>query len=99
MVVVPGVPSPWGEAAKGILHVKGLEWLAIKLDTSNQVMVDWMGTNSAPVVVYNDEAPRSGWADILLLSERLSNKPALLPADPALRTLAMGLSHEICCMR
>jgi hypothetical protein len=22
MVVVSGVPSPWGEAAKGILHVK-----------------------------------------------------------------------------
>ncbi len=24
MVVVGGVPSPWGEAAKGLLHVKGI---------------------------------------------------------------------------
>ena len=26
MVVVGNVPSPWGEAAKGILHIKGIEW-------------------------------------------------------------------------
>lgn len=25
MVVVGDVPSPWGEAAKGILHIKGIE--------------------------------------------------------------------------
>ena len=25
MVVVGNVPSPWGEAAKGILHIKGIE--------------------------------------------------------------------------
>ena len=31
MVVVGGVPSPWGEAAKGILHIKGLEWVAVRL--------------------------------------------------------------------
>lgn len=29
MVVVGGVPSPWGEAAKDILHIKGIEWAAI----------------------------------------------------------------------
>ncbi len=31
MVVVGGVPSPWGEAAKGILHIKGIEWVAVRL--------------------------------------------------------------------
>ena len=31
MVVVGGVPSPWGEAAKGILHVKTIEWAAVRL--------------------------------------------------------------------
>ena len=25
MVVVGNVPSPWGEAAKGILHIKGID--------------------------------------------------------------------------
>jgi hypothetical protein len=31
MVVVGGVPSPWGEAAKGILHVKNIEWAGVRL--------------------------------------------------------------------
>ena len=31
MVVVGGVPSPWGEAAKGILHIKGIDWVAVRL--------------------------------------------------------------------
>ena len=31
MVVVGGVPSPWGEAAKGILHIKGIDWAAVRL--------------------------------------------------------------------
>ena len=30
MVVVGGVPSPWGEAAKGILHIKGIAWVAVR---------------------------------------------------------------------
>ena len=31
MVVVGGVPSPWGEAAKGLLHIKGIEWVGVRL--------------------------------------------------------------------
>ena len=31
MVVVGDVPSPWGEAAKGIFHIKGIEWVAVRL--------------------------------------------------------------------
>jgi hypothetical protein len=31
MVVVGHVPSPWGEAAKGILHIKRIEWAAVRL--------------------------------------------------------------------
>ena len=30
MVVVGNVPSPWGEAAKGIFHIKGIEWAAVR---------------------------------------------------------------------
>jgi glutathione S-transferase len=96
MVVVPGVPSPWGEAAKGILYVKQIPWVAVRLDQSNQAMADWTLERSAPVAMYDAEPPRSRWSDILLLAERLAPKPALLPADPAERALAMGLSPEIC---
>lgn len=95
MVVVGGVPSPWGEAAKGIFHVKGLEWVAVRLDYENEALKDWAGQRSGPVAFYRAERPRAGWAEILLLAERIAPLPALLPADPEERTLAFGLGHEM----
>ena len=96
MVVVTGVPSPWGEAAKGIFHVKQIPWKAIKVDQTNDDLAEWAKQRGGPVAVYENEAPRSGWAEILLLAERLNPTPALLPADALDRTQLMGLSHEIC---
>jgi len=96
MVVVSGVPSPWGEAAKGILHAKRIPWLAVRLDQSSDAMAEWTGERSGPVAIYADEAPRGGFIDILLLAERLAPEPSLLPSDPAQRALVLGLSHEIC---
>lgn len=96
MVVVSGVPSPWGEAAKGILHVKGIPWVAVRLDSANDAMAEWTGQRSGPVAIYENEAPRGGWAEILLLAERLAPEPSLLPADPGERAMAFGLAHEIC---
>jgi len=96
MVVVSGVPSPWGEGAKGILHVKGIPWKAVRLDAANDEMAAWSGDRSGPVAIYNDEVPRSNWAQILLLAERLAPSPALLPEDAGDRALVMGLCHEIC---
>ena len=96
MVVVTGVPSPWGEAAKGILHVKQIPWKAVKLEAGNAALVEWTKDRSAPVAMYDDEAPRPGWAQILLLAERLAPTPSLLPGDPIERAHAIGLAHEIC---
>jgi glutathione S-transferase len=96
MVVVADVPSPWGEAAKGILHIKGIEWVAVRLTYDNELLKEWAGQRSAPVLVYENERPRSGWAEILLLAERLSPAPSLVPTNPADRALAFGLAHEIC---
>jgi len=96
MVVVPLTPSPWGEAAKGLLHMKRIPWVAVRLDQANPAMAEWTGERSGPVAMFEDESPRSGWAEILLLTERLAPEPALLPADPELRALAFGLAHEIC---
>lgn len=96
MVVVGGVPSPWGEAAKGILHIKRIPWTAVRLRYDSEPMKEWAGQRSGPVAIYNDERPRSGWAEILLLAERLAPEPALLPVDAAERALMFGLSHEIC---
>jgi glutathione S-transferase len=96
MVVVGDVPSPWGEAAKGILHIKGIEWAAVRLVYDSEALRQWAGQRSAPVAIYDNEKPRAGWAEILLLAERLAPKPSLLPIDPAERALAFGMGHEIC---
>jgi glutathione S-transferase len=96
MVVVGDVPSPWGEAAKGILHIKGIEWVAVRLAYDSEPLKQWAGQRSGPVAIYADERPRPGWAEIFLLAERLAPARSLLPADPAERALAFGLAHEIC---
>ena len=96
MVVVGGVPSPWGEAAKGILHIKRIAWTAVRLSYDSEPLKQWAGQRSGPVAIHDDERPRSGWAEILLLAERLAPEPSLLPADAAERALMFGLAHEIC---
>ncbi|HLJ64254.1 MAG TPA: hypothetical protein VKT70_09120 [Stellaceae bacterium] len=96
MVVLGGVPSPWGEAAKGILHIEGIEWTAVRLEYDNDSLKKWAGQSNAPVALYENEPPRPGWAEILLLAERLAPTPSLLPGDPAKRALVFGLAHEIC---
>ena len=96
MVVVGGVPSPWGEAAKGILHIKGIDWAAVMLAYDDEPQKEWAGQRTGPVLINDAERPRSGWAEILLLAERLSPQPPLLPTDPAQRALTFGLAHEIC---
>ena len=81
MVVVGGIPSPWGEAAKGILHIKGIDWAAVRLVYDSEPLKEWAGQRSGPVAIYDDDKPRAGWAEILLLAERLAPTPALLPKD------------------
>ncbi len=93
VVYVPGVPSPWGEAAKGILYVKQIPYRAVRQGPG---VAEWTGSTSAPVALYEEEAPRGGWAEILLLAERLAPEPRLIPVDAAERALMFGLSHEIC---
>lgn len=95
MVVVPGVPSPWGEAAKGIFHIKQLPWLAVKHDAKDSEQRAWTSRPDAPVVFYNDEPPRSGWAEILLLAERVGPNVSLVPQAAEARAEMFGLAHEL----
>lgn len=95
MVVVGNVPSPWGEAAKGLLHLKKLPFKAVRLAYDDPELKQWAGQLSGPVLFYEDEPPRSGWAEILLRLERLAPSPALLPTAPFDRATALGLCHEL----
>lgn len=81
MVVVSNVPSPWGEAAKGLLHMKAIPWKATRLVYDSAAFDAWAGEQSGPIAVYNDEAPRSGWREILDLTERLAPDPSMVAVD------------------
>jgi glutathione S-transferase len=98
LVGMRGVPSPWTEAARGIFHVKGLacQYAAQSRDEPDGALVAWAGDGGIPVVAYNNEKLRTGWAEILILAERLAPQPALLPARAEERAQLFGLAHEIC---
>ena len=101
------VPGPWHEACKGIYHVKGLDYTpvrssnegasdaAIGIGNSQSELIEWTGQSSAPVVVWENERPRSLWNDQLYLAERLSPDPPLIPADSGDRVLMFGLANEL----
>jgi glutathione S-transferase len=96
MLVVSGTANPWVEAAKGIFHIKGIDWAAVPIVYDSAALKTWAGQRNAPVVVYENERPRPGWAEILLLAERLAPTPALLPKNAQQRALMLGMAHEIC---
>lgn len=98
IVIVKDMPSAWGLAAKAMIDFKGLDCkLAHQIPfADNPELLAWSGTNSAPVVAWNDEAPLNRWDDILLLLERLAPEPRLVPEDPKERIQVFGMGHEMC---
>lgn len=98
LVATPGIPNPWTESAKGILHVKGLEYVRVAQHAgeANLELVAWTGLNSAPILVCEQDPPRAGWAEILLLAERLAPQPRLIPTSVRDRAAMFGLAHELC---
>ena len=98
IVLVQGTPSPWGQAAKTVFEIKGLDYVAAPWlgGEPNADIVAWCGEASAPIVAWAKEKPINRWIDILYLAERLAPQPSLLPGDATQRALMIGLSHEIC---
>lgn len=98
LVCVQGMPSAWGVAVKAMMDYKGLDFTLgpQKPMADNPELLAWSGTNSGPVVGWNDEQPINRWNDILILLERLAPEKPLVPRDPAQRIQLFGIAHEIC---
>jgi len=98
VVLSPGVPGPWSEAAKGILFVKQLPYTKVRqeLGGDNLPLLQWSAQTTAPVFVYENERPRSLWNDQLYLAERLAPDPPLIPDTIEQRGLMLGLANELC---
>jgi len=98
LVLSAGVPGPWGEAAKGIFHAKGIPFarVAQRLDGDNDALRAWTGRDDAPIAIWNDEKPRDGWIEIAMLAERIAPEPRLIPDSVGDRALVFGMGRELC---
>lgn len=95
LVIAGNLPSPWSQAAMGIFDIKGLDYAAVRLRPAAETVRVWTGSHNAPVAVYDAEPPRTGWAEILALGERLGGRMPLIPAGDEARVRTFGLAHEI----
>ena len=90
-------PAPYSLSARAILDHHGVAYVPVLQVGAggNEELVAWTGHRNAPVAVYNDEAPRVGWLEILHLAERLGDGPSLIPSDLDDRMLMVGLANEL----
>lgn len=95
MVVSGLLPSPWSEGAKGVFHLAGVPALAVRFARDEPEMLAWMGAQNVPVVIHDDALPRTGWAEIVSLAERLAGPGALVPIDVEARVRCFGLLNEL----
>ncbi len=98
LILVQGMPSAWGVAVKAMMEYKSLDFTLgpQKPMQENPELLAWSGTNSGPVVAWNDEKPINRWDGILLLLERLAPDKPLVPENAAERIQLFGIGHEIC---
>ena len=95
VVIAGNIPSPWSQAALGLFDMKGLDYLAVRFWRGDEEIKRWTEARNAPAVLFDDEPPRAGWAEIVMLAERLGGAVSLVPDDGERRTRMFGLSHEI----
>ncbi len=92
-------PGLWALAARAIVELKGIPYTAVSADKGNPPepeLFDWTGQTSIPVAMYEGERPRHRWNEILLLAERLSPSPPLIPASEPDRVAMFGICSELC---
>jgi glutathione S-transferase len=96
MVVVGGVPSPWGEAAKGLFHLKGLDWVGVRLVHDSDALLQWAGERTGRSRSTAGSRRGRAGARSCCLAERLAPEPRLVPEEPAARDEVLALGEAIC---
>lgn len=87
LVISVGFPGPWGEAAKGMLHVKNIPFVRVRQvpGTENKQLVEWTGLSNAPQLITDEAAPIHAWRDLIEFVERHAPEPSLIPSDASTR--------------
>jgi glutathione S-transferase len=98
VVLSPGVPGPWSESAKGLLHIKKIPYVKVRqrVGEPDEALRRWTAQETAPAFIFNDERPRSLWNDQLYLIERLAPEPPMIPSNLEDRVRMFGLANELC---
>jgi glutathione S-transferase len=85
------VASPWSEAVKAMFDVAQLPAVVVPRGPMTPELTAWLGgLDNVPVVLHDDEPPRTSWAAIVGMVARLA-PGTLVPIDPAQRASMMGL--------
>ncbi len=97
LALTAGVPGPWSESAKALFRHHQVPFHAVRQvgGGDNPDLVTWTGHRNAPVAVFEDEAPRVRWLELLDLAERLGKGASLYPQVRADRIEMVGLVNEI----
>lgn len=97
LVTVGGIPSPWSESVKGLLRLSKVPFVCVRLMPTDKEVREWTRARNAPVLMLEGEPPRTGWAEILELVERIAPPEAksLVPSSAKDRARFYGLAHEV----
>ncbi len=100
MILGQGIPGPWAEGIRGILDVKKIPYTRglFEIGSDHADLIAWTAQASAPAIAWNDEFPKSNWAEQLYLAERIQPEPALIPSNQADRIKMFGYANELCGM-
>ena len=95
LVVLGDVPSPWSQAAKTLVELKQIPAVLVKKKYGDTTVQAWTGIANGPIALYDDELPKTGWAEILQLLERIQTQRSLIPKEPEQRMALFGMGHEL----
>jgi glutathione S-transferase len=97
VALTTGAPGPWGEAIKGMLHVKKIPFLRVAQEAGgeNSELVAWTGIRNAPQLIDEEDHVLHAWSDLVHFAERRAPDPPLIPDDLEDRIAMFGLIHEI----
>ncbi len=97
LVLSVGAPGPWGEAIKGMLHVKKIPHVTVRQipGEANPELVEWTGVRNAPQLVCENDEPLHGWLDLIHFCEERAPSPPLIPENLEDRAAMFGLIREI----
>jgi len=98
LIVAEGLPGPWAEGIRGILELKKIPYSRgrFELDSDHEDLISWTSQSSVPVIVWNDEFPKSGWLEQIFLTERIQPEPSVIPVNITERVTMFGMLNELC---